>query len=102
VSLRPATIEVPRPYNVTAVLRPLPADDLHPFGTYRVEVDGVVIGYVYRQQFTRERRTPGRRYVNRRWQSPGWTFTVREGEFGRWEVSNRAEGVRRLLDARST
>lgn len=34
--------------------------------------DGDLIGVVYQDMHTFERRTPGRVYVNSRWQSPRW------------------------------
>lgn len=54
---------------------------------------GQVLGVVERRMLTRERKIPGRRYVEARWESPGWVtygpnslgskamecFTKREG-----------------------
>lgn len=39
-----------------------------------VEIDGQIIGHIRYRLLTREQRTPGRRYVNSRWQSPGWEY----------------------------
>lgn len=39
---------------------------------YEVTHDGERLGFAHYRMLTRERRTPGRRYVNARWQSPGW------------------------------
>ena len=39
---------------------------------FEVSWSGKVIGTVERRMVTRERKTPGRTYVNARWQSPGW------------------------------
>lgn len=55
--------------------------------------EGVKIGQVYKQTYTRERRTPGRRYVDRRWTSPPrWTFT------GGGECDTRKEAVAKLAE----
>lgn len=40
--------------------------------------DGEVIGAILYSLHTREQRTPGRTYVNRRWQSPGWSMVKGE------------------------
>ena len=65
---------------------------------YEVRLDGTPIGGVARQMITRERRTPGRRYVNARWQSPGWTYSKRSGRYaGGFQCSGRRDGVERLL-----
>lgn len=65
--------------------------------SYRVLLDGKEIGKVARRMITRERRTPGRRYVDARWESPGWRYgSVSDGR-PRWEVTSRREGVERLL-----
>ncbi len=45
---------------------------------WHVLYDGEVIGSIVYRMFTREQRTPGKMYVNSRWQSPGWGY--RSGE----------------------
>lgn len=62
------------PYTFT--LAPLP----HHARRYEITVGGVVLGYVYRSTESVERRTPGRRYVNARWERPCWRV---EGDDGR-------------------
>lgn len=39
---------------------------------YHVLLDGVVIGEVYQDRTTFERKTPGRVYVNARWENVRW------------------------------
>lgn len=39
---------------------------------WEASVGGEVIGFVHYRLVTRERRTPGKQYVNARWHSPGW------------------------------
>lgn len=65
---------------------------------YDIMLDGVLVGRVMRVMMTREQRTPGKRYVNRRWQSPGWTFTLGSSFSGGWEQSTRGEAIGRVLD----
>jgi hypothetical protein len=65
---------------------------------FRVELDGNVIGRVHYDMLTRERRTPGKRYVNARWQSPGWTYVSGAAKFGRkFECYSKREGVERII-----
>ena len=45
---------------------------------WHVIYNGTIIGSVIYKLITRELRTPGRTYVNARWQSPGWAY--RNGE----------------------
>lgn len=62
---------------------------------FEVSWSGRVIGTVERRMLTRERKTAGRRYVNARWQSPGW---VRLHGLGRaLECLTKNEGIERLL-----
>jgi hypothetical protein len=70
---------------------------------WRVEVDGVHVGDVRYALITRERRTPGKRYVNARWQSPGWQYRGAGGHYGHWfEGYTKKECVERLVrDARA-
>lgn len=72
---------------------------------WHVVVDGEVIGSIAYVMLTRELRTPGRMYVNARWESPGWKYaakvynSAREGlGFARGiEAYSRADAVKRLL-----
>lgn len=64
--------------------------------TYRVMLDGQEIGRVRRAMLTRERRTPGRRYVDARWQSPGWLYEE-SGRARGWECASRRDGIEQLL-----
>ncbi len=41
---------------------------------YRVSIDGLELGEVYERLTTFEQRTPGRRWVNSRWESPRWYY----------------------------
>ncbi|HEX8321603.1 hypothetical protein [Longimicrobium sp.] len=62
---------------------------------YQVRLDGETIGTVERALLTRERRTPGRRYVNSRWESPGWRY-ARTGSRS-LECTSRRSGVVEVL-----
>ena len=65
---------------------------------YNVHLNGVTIGSVARQIVTREQRTRGLRYVNRRWQAPAWTYGTSIGKYGsRLECLGRRDGIQRLL-----
>lgn len=68
---------------------------------YDVTVDGEFVGRVFRREFTRETRTRGKRYVNRRWSSMGWTYVVGERfGIGTFEADTRRDAVRMLLEDR--
>ena len=69
-----------------------------PMPTYRVLLDGEMIGTVSRSMITHERRSKGARYVNARWQSPGWRWSE-NGAFG-LECQTRRDGIKRLLRKR--
>lgn len=57
---------------------------------------GEVIGHIRYAMITRERRTPGRRYVNARWQSPGWEYKT--PEYHRWwEGYTKRESIERVV-----
>lgn len=59
---------------------------------------GTFIGKVRRSMATRERRTPGRTYVNARWQSPAWQ-RARPDVYPTWlENDSRASCIRSLID----
>lgn len=65
---------------------------------YDVVLNGQVVGRVSKTMITRERRTPGNRYVNARWQSPGWRYNRLGSRFSRgWECGSRKDGIERLL-----
>lgn len=67
--------------------------------TFTVALDGEIIGTVERAMVTRESRTPGKRYVNARWYSPGWLYRIGPvGESRRGiESSTKREGIERLV-----
>lgn len=44
--------------------------------------DGALIGVVYQDMQTFERKTPGRTYVNSRWQSPRWFQHLGDDRYG--------------------
>jgi hypothetical protein len=64
---------------------------------WEVTIDGEVIGYVHYRLLTREQRTPGKRYVNSRWQSPGWTRSATK--YGRSiEAYSKKDAIERLVN----
>lgn len=66
-----------------------------------VLLDDEVIGQIEYRMFTRENRTPGRMYVNSRWESPGWGYSTGSG-FGRqFEASSKKDALERIVKARS-
>lgn len=66
--------------------------------TFQVSWNGTVLGFVERRMVTRERKSPGNRYVNARWQSPGWVRVYGEYRHGRsLECSSKRQGVEMLL-----
>lgn len=65
---------------------------------FEVSWDDQVIGTVERRMVTRERRTSGRRYVDARWESPGWVRRRSAG--GRaLECYTKRDGIEALLRA---
>lgn len=63
---------------------------------WEVTIDGEVIGYIHYRLLTREQRTLGKRYVNSRWQSPGWTRSATK--HGRdLEVYSKKDAIERLV-----
>lgn len=62
---------------------------------FEVARDGVILGYVERRLVTRERRLPGRRYVESRWESPAWV-AVASGAVRGFEVRSKQAGIDRL------
>ena len=63
---------------------------------YAIVVDGKVIGHVERRLATRERKTPGKRYVNARWYSPGWFQVNKSGrDLERYSRKDAVEAVLR-------
>lgn len=60
------------------------------------DADGEVVGYVSRRLVNRERRTPGKRYVDARWRVAAWGWSL--DQYGRFrEVPSKAAGVEGLL-----
>lgn len=65
---------------------------------YELSYEGEVIGYAQRRLVTREQRTPGRRYVNRRWESPAWLACDGPGRYERgFEKLSRKDVAYSLL-----
>lgn len=57
---------------------------------------GKVIGHIRYVMITHEQRTPGRRYVNARWQSPGWEYKT--DEYRRWwRGYTKRESIERVV-----
>lgn len=67
-----------------------------PLPSYDVLLDGEKIGQVRRAMITHERQTRGNRYVNARWQSPGWRYQVATSPTS-WEAFSRTQGIERIL-----
>lgn len=65
---------------------------------YDVYLDGVPIGSVARAKVTREQRTPGRRYVNARWQGVAWRISGIDALSRSREVYSRTDGIRSLIE----
>lgn len=64
-----------------------------------VFMGGKRIGAIERRMFTRERRVEGRRYVEARWQSPGWGVPHSEpGGLWRREFYTKKEAVQAIVD----
>ena len=63
---------------------------------WRVDVDGEPVGFVYYEMVTHERRTDGRRYVNDRWDSPGWTHTSMDST-SRFHAATKKEAIATLV-----
>lgn len=64
---------------------------------WRVDVDGKPVGFVYYEMVTHERRTEGRRYVNDRWDSPGWTHRTEEFSGPKFHAATKTEAVATLV-----
>lgn len=61
----------------------------------------IKLGRVYQRLATMEQRTPGKRYVNRRWESPRWFYAVEGGDnrySHRLTHETRQEAARRLRE----
>lgn len=59
-----------------------------------------VIGTLEYRMFTREDRTPGRMYVNSRWESPGWGYTEGARHTGpQWEARSKKDALERIVRA---
>lgn len=63
---------------------------------WHVYYDGEVIGAIRYALMTREQRTPGRTYVNSRWQSPGWQAIY--GEKAKNATTEYATGFHRARE----
>lgn len=60
--------------------------------------DGQALGVVERRMLTRERKVTGRRYVEARWESPGWVVRPAGNYWGRArECFTKKEGVATLV-----
>lgn len=64
---------------------------------WEVILDGEVIGWIQYRLLTREQRTPGRMYVNRRWQTPGWEYRTRSRWSRGLEVSSKKNAIERII-----
>lgn len=70
-----------------------------------VKKDGKVIGAIRYVMITREQRTPGRRYVNSRWESPGfesWSCdeaprSIYDGPIYRREAFSKSDAIESIL-----
>lgn len=68
-----------------------------------VSDDGSIIGTVAQEMATFERRTPGRRYVNARWQSPRWFYYVAGQVWrSRMAYTTRKDAVGALVEVTRT
>ena len=56
---------------------------------WQVLYNGEVIGGIRHDMMTRERRIPGRMYVESRWESPGWQRTAKDPA-EHWNAFHRA------------
>jgi uncharacterized protein YqjF (DUF2071 family) len=67
---------------------------------YRVE-DGAgnFLGKIRYVMVTHERRTPGKRYVNARWQSPGWQFQTASGRGVYWRDSDTKKWALEMIES---
>ncbi len=61
-----------------------------------VYLDDVKIGSIVYRLMTREQRTPGRRYVNSRWESPGWE-AITVGSWRGLERSSKKDAIEYLV-----
>lgn len=66
----------------------------------KVTYDGKVIGTICYKLLTREQRTPGRTYVNARWQSPGWAYSYRDESghyFSGLEAYSKTDAIEKIV-----
>lgn len=64
-----------------------------------VLIDGEVVGEVRFDMRTRETKSYGRTYVNSRWESPGWTWRMKELGWGRGlERSSKKQCVAAIVN----
>jgi hypothetical protein len=69
---------------------------------YEVRRGDEVLGYIEYKMATREQRTPGKMYVNRRWQSPAWFDRANDGSANYWrsyESTSKTQAIRNILRA---
>ncbi len=66
---------------------------------YQVYIGDTLIGEIEYRMLTRERKSKGNRYVNARWQSPGWVYRP-DGDSGRSLEAyfGRKDAIKRLTD----
>lgn len=65
---------------------------------WRVLKDGEIIGTIVYEMITRETRSKGRMYVNRRWESPGYRWTLGTKRYGwRSEAYSRSDAIEKII-----
>lgn len=67
---------------------------------WAVDVNGEFVGTVRYGLLNRERKSPGKRYVNARRDSPGWTY-IYPGQFRGVEAYSKTEAIDRLISSRT-
>lgn len=66
---------------------------------WEVRFNGEAIGIIVYEMVTHEQRTPGRRYVNSRWQVPAYRYSREVKRYGRKsEAHSRAWAVSSIID----
>jgi hypothetical protein len=80
-----------------AQLVPVEPDSYFEKSCYEVHLDGIYIGRVFQQEFTRERSGKGLNYVFSRWQSWGWTWRLASKYRASLEASTRKSAVEHLV-----
>lgn len=95
--LRPAVLQSG---GIEVTLAPTTGARSRDESVYDVAIGGTVIGRVWRQPFTREKRTGNNKYVDRRWQSLAWTWSLTDTYHDRMhqmEAYSRQDAVDRLV-----